>query len=511
MKMLQLTTILIFLSALAFSQSAVINYSQQIGGSDDDVFNRNGIAHNYLWSVGYTNSNDILTKQKFGDTKAWIYGCNYAGDSVLNTIINGSGTDIANDIIEGGGNNIIVVGQTSSTDGDFSSTSPYGSYDAFLAIVDTLGNISYINKYGGSGYDGILRIIHAQNNGYLLIGYSDSNDGTLPDNGNTDKDAWLLRLSSTLDSLWSIKIGAVNQQSFNDGVSTDDNGFIVSGTHLLPKDGTPYLRAMKFNSVGIFDWEVYGGGSSSDIATGIHECNDGNYMLFGGVSSDDGSVHDYLGNSDGYVVKFNSTGDTLWTKCLGWESSYDIVSDIFEYNGKYYALLTTDYTGTEFTSYGIHDIALIEFDQHNQTFINHFGGEGTEPYTEGVNISAQIVNNQILVSSSSNSTTDDLTSSHGGSDGWIFSIDIVTALESNELHHEISLHPNPAKNSIQLELSKLENFPIGYTILDNQGKLVQKGLIQQASEKINIQNLPNGIYHIKTDNPYCKANSFVKD
>ncbi|MDA3910471.1 MAG: T9SS type A sorting domain-containing protein [Bacteroidales bacterium] len=515
MKNLKLTTIFIFVSSIVFSQSAEINFSKQIGGSENDMFLNSSIAHDRLWSVGYSESDDISSQQKIGDTKAWIYGCNYDGDSILSKFINGSGTEIIFDVIEGGENNLMVVGQTSSTDGDFVGLTHYGGYDAFLAIVDTLGNIMYITKYGGSNNDNINKIIRTNTNGFLLIGDSESNDGSLPNNGTPDQDAWIYRLSPTLDSIWSIKIGWIHEQSFIDGAITNENEIILVGTTQFPKDDNPTFWAVKLNSLGELEMEIGVGGSAYDRVTGFNENSDGNYMMYGFSNSDDLYVEDHLGGIDGFVVKFTMTEENwedniLWTKSLGWSDSDEVISDVFEYEGRYYALLSTQ-QNTAFNNYGETDIVLVEFDENNQTYINHFGGQGNEPFTEGSYVSTQKTDNQILISSSSNSSTDDLSTSHGGADGWIFSLDILTALESNQLKHEISLYPNPTKSTIQLEISKYEQFPIGYTIIDNQGKLVQKGLIYQASETIDIRDLPQGAYYIKTDNPYCNANSFIKE
>lgn len=513
MKTLKLTTILFFIASLSFAQTASINYSQKVGGENNDYFVKNRIAHNQLWSVGNTQSNDIsLGGEKISIVKAWLYGCNMSGDSILSKQIDGSGNDFALDVIEGGENNVIVVGYTMSNNGDFSTADHYGGADAFLSVIDTLGNFMYTQKYGGTGTDIIHRIIRTSSGNFLLIGQSTSNDGSLPDNGGTDTDGWMYLLDETLDSVWSKKIGLLNEQAFYDGIATEDGGSIVTGS-LEPSKGPDqaYFWILKFNSLGEFQWEIMAGGSAYDRPTGLFECNDGNYMAYGFSNSDNVFVHDHIGGADGYVVKFTPAGDTLWTKSLGWSDSGEIISDLFEYNGKYYAVMSSDQS-TSIENYGENDIVLVEFDQENQYFVSHFGGEDYDPASEGAEISvAQGNAGEFFFSTSSLSDDYDLSDSLGEADAWIFSIDNITGKESTLFQREISIYPNPASTSIQLVLSKYERFPIGYTIVDNQGKRVQKGLIHQPTETIDIRDLPQGAYHIKTDNPYCKANSFVKN
>ncbi|MEA1873134.1 MAG: T9SS type A sorting domain-containing protein [Bacteroidota bacterium] len=515
MKLLKLTTILILIAIanLAFAQTVTINYSQKIGGDSNDYFIKNRIAHNQFWSVGYTQSGDITSRGgKISTVQAWLYGCSMNGDSILSKKIIGSNSEQALDVIEGGVNNVIVVGYTMSNDGDFASANHYGGADAFLSVIDTLGNFMYIQKYGGSNTDIIHRIIRTSSGNFLMIGQSKSNDGSLPDNGNTDTDGWIYLLDESLDSVWSKKVGMINEQAFYDAVATESGGFIVTGI-LEPSTGTDeaYFWILKFNSIGEIQWEITAGGSAFDRPIGLYECNDGNYMAYGFSNSDDGLVHDHIGGADGYVVKFSPVGDTLWTKSLGWSDSGEIISDLFEYDGKYYAVMTSDQS-TSIDNYGENDIVLLEFDQDNQYFVNHFGGDNIEPAYEGGGISVeQGIGNEFFFSTSTLSDNYDLSGTLGEVDAWIFSIDFLTGKTENLFQREINVYPNPAKNIIQLELSKYESFPIGYTIIDNQGKLVQKGLIYQPSETIDIQDLPQGAYHIKTGNPYCKANSFVKN
>jgi hypothetical protein len=510
MKLFNLITLLIFANSLVISQNTSISFSKKVGGDQYDIFSKNCVAHNYLWSVGYSESDNVVSPfQKVGNMKAWIYACDHNGDSVLNKFISGSGTNYATDIIEGGVNNVIVVGVTNSTDGDFSGLTHYGSRDAFLAVVDTLGNIMHISKYGGSNDESVNRIIRTNNDGFLLIGSSDSNDGLIPGIGTPDTDGWVYRLSSTLEQIWSKKIGFMQEQSFYDGVSTADNGFILVGTAEAGKDAIPNFWVIKINSVGDTQWELNHGGSDVDIATGIYECSDGNFMAYGLTNSDNGGVHDHIGLTDGHVLKFTPEGDTLWSKSLGWSDSYQIISDIFEYNNKYYAVMSSTYS-TEIDHYGQSDIVIVEFDQFTQQFVNNFGGEGIEPYTEDSKISVQELNGQLLFTSSSNSHTHDLPDTLGMGDGWIFGIDFITAIENNKFQRNIDIYPNPADNYISFSLSAYETLPLKANITDINGKMIKNISIEQDKKTIDISNIKSGIYIIEFENQYIRSKKFIK-
>lgn len=512
MKALKLTTILLFIASLSFAQTATISYSQKVGGNSNDYFYKSCIAHNQLWSVGHTESSELFVGDlKDSPAKAWLYGCHMNGDSILSKVIDGSSNDYARDVIEGGVNNVIVVGNTHSGDGDFASADHYGNSDAFLTVIDTLGNFMYTQKYGGTGQDIIHRIIRTSSGNFLMVGQTTSNDGSLPETGSTDTDGWIYLLNESLDSVYSIKIGFIREQAFYDAIATDAGGYIVTGT-LEPTKGSDLALfwVIKFNSLGEYQWEIMAGGSAYDRPSGLFECSDGNYMVYGGANSDDGSIHDHIGGADGFVVKFTPEGDTLWSKSLGWSDTGETISDVFEYNGKYYAAMLSSQSG-EIDNYGESDIVLVEFDQENQNYVNHFGGESYDPASESGEICIQhIEGSEFFVSSSTLSETQDLSGSFGSADAWLFKIDVTTDNEIFNMTHSMDVYPNPATNRLHIDLNQYENLPLNYSILDIQGRVVQQGVFTQTTNDINIQALESGVYHLKTDNPYVKPTTFIR-
>jgi hypothetical protein len=65
-------------------------------------------------------------------------------------------------------------------------------------------------------------------------------------------------------------------------------------------------------------WQSVLGGSQYDFAGAVIQTTDGGYVAVGSTnSSNSGDVGQGYGGYDIWVVKFNATGDTLWTKLLG--------------------------------------------------------------------------------------------------------------------------------------------------------------------------------------------------
>lgn len=74
---------------------------------------------------------------------------------------------------------------------------------------------------------------------------------------------------------------------------------------------------------------------------------------------------------------------------------------------------------------------------------------------------------------------------------------VVLDIENHEYKNDkISIHPNPSNSFVQLEgLDVLKE----YTIYNTTGNEVKKGIIN-GTEKINVQDLSNGLYFLKLKN-----------
>ncbi len=76
-------------------------------------------------------------------------------------------------------------------------------------------------------------------------------------------------------------------------------------------------------------------------------------------------------------------------------------------------------------------------------------------------------------------------------------------LGTNDLNsNDVSFYPNPAKDFVNLKSDKeIQNL----AIFDAQGKLIKSLRLNQKSEKINISNLPNGVYYFLHSSNKCNA------
>ena len=106
--------------------------------------------------------------------------------------LGGSGADIAYSIqqtIDGG---FIVAGYTESNDGDVSGN--HGCWDYWVVKLDSSGDIEWQRCLGGSRYDMAYSIQQNADGEFIVAGYTESNDGDVSGNHGS-ADYWIIKLS----------------------------------------------------------------------------------------------------------------------------------------------------------------------------------------------------------------------------------------------------------------------------------------------------------------------------
>ena len=135
-------------------------------------------------------------------------------------------------------------------------------------------------------------------------------------------------LSAQIDTLWTRHYGGSNYDWSNIVMETQDNYYLMGGsTNYVSGEGDLYI--VKTTSNGDTVWSRAYGGSDNDVCMDIIETSDGHYLLAGTTKSFG------AGSQDIWILKCDSTGDTLWTNTFG-GSNYDTGVSIIETNDNNY-------------------------------------------------------------------------------------------------------------------------------------------------------------------------------
>lgn len=232
----------------------------------------------------------------------------------------GTVDDMAQSIQQTFDGGYIVGGYTQSNNGDVSGNK--GNYDYWVIKLNAVGAIQWQKCLGGTGYDLAYSIQQTADSGYVVAGFSDSNNGDVTGNKGSD-DFWIVKLSGTGNIQWEKTAGGTLYDDALFIQQTSDGGYIVCGDtqsnngDVSGNNGSFDCWIVKLSSTGSIQWTKCLGGTSDDTAASLQQTKDGGYVITGSTLSNNGDVSGNNGNWDVWVVKLNSSGSILWQKCLG--------------------------------------------------------------------------------------------------------------------------------------------------------------------------------------------------
>ena len=242
----------------------------------------------------------------------------------------GSNEDIAHAVIETEDGGFAVFGNTKSVDGDVTDKTIEES-DLWLLKFNVEAELEWTKTYGGSGDDRGHSLIQMNDGGFMLLGYSQSEDG-LGSNNEGQHDNWVLRVDAQGVFMWERSFGYGGHDHAYSIIKTADggalfNGFLDvtasngAGNSVADRSGSLHgvgeFWCHKINSEGVVEWRNYYGGTSNDRSYDATELANGNFVLVGTSESVDVDITDPQGSYDVWVVTIDATGNLLWEKSLG--------------------------------------------------------------------------------------------------------------------------------------------------------------------------------------------------
>ena len=206
----------------------------------------------------------------------------------------------------------------------------HGASDIWLIEIDSLGNKTWENCYGGSGGDGAYKIIKENDNYFILAGTT-STDGDVQSVNNGGIDYWVLKLNKNKEIIWEKCYGTPYNEGPSDMLVAPDGGIIVmgrifnSGGDVSVYYGSNDVWMFKTDSVGNIEWEKTLGNQWNDNGVSIMLNSENNVVLIGAASYYGGmvecDVNDYVGNV--WIVELDLNGNIISQHCYG-GSSYDL-------------------------------------------------------------------------------------------------------------------------------------------------------------------------------------------
>lgn len=294
--------------------------------------------------------------------------------------------------------------------------------------------IDWQQCYGGSENDKAYEIVSA-NNGYMIIGSTDSNDGDISYT-HGEKDGWLIRIDEAGNLLWEKCYGGSGSDGAHRIFQADESTdyFIVAGSNSSNGDisNDPYPGSLdywiiKIDSAGTILWDkIVGGNGLDQIWTGT-ATSDGGIIGLGWSGSVDGDITNPYGTYDMWLIKLNGNGDIEWDFSIG-SQGFDYGQAILQTSDGGFLVGGTSRPEGEgnincepFSSYG--EAILFKLDANgNELWQQCYGGSDHEGITGILELQ-----DGYIFSAFGNSDDGDMLGSgyHGGgeSDIWLVKID----------------------------------------------------------------------------------------
>jgi hypothetical protein len=522
-----------------------------------------------IYVVTHSLSNDGLVKQNKGDEDIWIVKLTPNGDTIWSKIYGGTGLERAGDIKIFPNGDLVVVGRTKSNNGDFIGNK--GDSDGLVMRLDSNGVIKWYRQYGGSGIENLYDVVIIDNNRLVVVGETSSGDGDLTFVPVAQGEAWILILNANNGAIvWQRVTAGPRQPNDSDYLENfwsvvkcaDNSGYVAVGTegHFTFLN-TDNIFVVKYSNTGVKLWEKSIGSNDQDWVAQIIEMNNKLYVL-GQVRANNGNVSGYIGNGDFWLAILDSAGNILSQRCYGGNGVDDPLGMSITPDNKLLLFGRTQSTNlmASKSSFGGFDAWGVIVEPSNGDTIQtiRFGGSGAEGVHQAI-----FIPNHLLMVGRTNSLNAYFPDNSGSTDAFIAKFETcyppapsitqsadtlftpfvagvetynwylngnlisstnvpflvvsqagnytvetqkgfcvsplsnsfaVTSLAKNYLAKFVQIYPNPivAEMTIHTELTAT------FQVLDITGKnVLPTTTVTAGTHAVNMQQLPSGIYFVR--------------
>lgn len=416
----------------------IVGYTASYGAGQGDIYliktNSIGIQTWYK-TLGDSNVQEGYSIVKSDDGGFVITG-SYGGVYILKT--NGNGDSLWSKKI--GGTNDVGRSIAKTTDGGYVVTGykKVGTYgDVYMIKIDASGNTLWIKTFGGQKLDSGREVQQTSDGGYIIVGSAASFSV------GGDADVYLIKTDSNGDSLWTKIFGGTGSDYGYSVQQTTDGGYIIAGYSNSFGTGISDYDSyvIRTDSNGDSLWTKTYGGTNSDQSFSVQQTPDGGYIIAGSA--------EVLGtNDDSYLIKTNSTGDTLWTK---------------RFTGSY-------------------------FDQIGEIQLTNDGG-------------FVCVGNKTIGGGSDSQVSLIKTDCKGNITSWdSVSCPILTTDISQPIANNIStfsIYPNPNNGKFLLQGAMSDGLETNFTIFNILGEIIYQTEIPGLQFEFDLSSQPQGIYFMR--------------
>jgi hypothetical protein len=325
---------------MKFTANNSLLWSKTFGGTEDDRGNDIiQTADGGFAILGFTQSSNGDVIQNNGSKDFWIAKLTRTGTLTWQKSFGFSGSDYGTSLIQTNDNGYLLTGvidvTASGGEGNSRTSQRHAGGDVWAVKLSAVGNFEWSKYFGGSFTDTAFGVEKTADNGFIIVGSSDSNDVDISDNKGS-YDFWVLKISSSGTLLWEKSFGGTEIDEARAITSTTDGNFIIVGdtrssdVNVSNNNGAADLWMLKISPEGNLLWEKTIGATGFDVARSVSKSQDNGFVISGSSRSSDGGYTNQ-GQNDAWVLKTDANGNILWQKTVG-GTEIDFFYDAVELN-----------------------------------------------------------------------------------------------------------------------------------------------------------------------------------
>lgn len=237
------------------------------------------------------------------------------------------------DVITDSNKNVYITGGFTGATLAFGGTTltRIGTNDAFVAKLDSSGNVAWAKNFGGAGVTIDGRSVGVDGSGNVYVGgnFSGSNTTTPAMTLLGSSDYFVIKLDSSGNIAWSKNFGPGSTWPLNRSLYVDNSGnsFLVGSltanwtTPSLTKIGASDGFIIKLDSSGNVVWgKNWGGAGGNARSWEVAVDSAGNVYTSGYFNTSNLTTPALTlagGSLDAYLLKLDSSGNVLWSRAYG--------------------------------------------------------------------------------------------------------------------------------------------------------------------------------------------------
>lgn len=163
----------------------------------------------------------------------------------------------------------------------------------------------WTKTFGGTNIDVAYAVEETNDEGYIIAGYTRSYGTT------SGRNLWIFKTDKSGNLIWNKTFGGNSDDEGAAVKQTLDGGFIVAGYTSSFGAGAKDVFVVKTDSLGNEVWSRAFGGTSDEEAYALEVLPDGGYLIGCATSSAT------AGSRDGWLLRLNSSGNSVWDKKIG--------------------------------------------------------------------------------------------------------------------------------------------------------------------------------------------------